>query len=406
VQARPAADLLQARLCRAVAELDRTSAARFALPGPPPVRLVDRGNVSASRGTVRLGAPKVTGAVPSDVVQRLVRQHIGGLLLCYRQALERKPALDGSVEALFEIQPDGRAGGIAIGGTLPDTSVKACVAGVFSSVSFPASGGGTRVTYPLVMSPPAPGPVAGAVEAPVEGIGLGAIDSPRSEEASLPLPPPDGPWPIVVLDETDVRFDGSALGAVAPLTRPSGPTRVDALFARLRAWRAEWTQRHPGLRFPGVAGLRIEGAPPALALKSVFQTIAFAGFPLLFVQEGDAPDAILELAAQLPGEPTRNAAAGPATGVFMQARLERSRAVLDLKRGHVTLASVDVPIAELDRRVCAFWGERPRGAGDGEGRAHALRVHFADDVPYARVARFVRTAGACPPAFWTTLSIR
>ena len=47
----------------------------------------------------------------------------------------------------------------------------------------------------------------------------------------------------------------------------------------LKNKRELWKQMHPSKDFPGVVILQIDQNVPALVVKSVFQTAAFAGFP-------------------------------------------------------------------------------------------------------------------------------
>jgi hypothetical protein len=67
--------------------------------------------------------------------------------------------------------------------------------------------------------------------------------------------------------------------------------RIDELFNILKAKRELWraTQGGSGRPFPGVCILQIDQMVPALVVKSVFQTAAFAGYPNVSFMVGQLP---------------------------------------------------------------------------------------------------------------------
>jgi TonB family protein len=83
----------------------------------------------------------------------------------------------------------------------------------------------------------------------------------------------------VVVTKTQVVMDGERLASVQDIVAGDRLQRIDELFARLKAKREAWKAAHPGEAFPGVVQLWIDRATPALVVKSVFQTAAFAGYP-------------------------------------------------------------------------------------------------------------------------------
>jgi len=95
------------------------------------------------------------GRLPSEVIQRIVRQNQGRFINCYTNGLRSNPSLTGRVAVKFIID---RQGGVSLandaGSDLPDAGVRECVVRTFYSLSFPAPESGTvQVTYPLVFSP-------------------------------------------------------------------------------------------------------------------------------------------------------------------------------------------------------------------------------------------------------------
>jgi hypothetical protein len=102
--------------------------------------------------------PSITaGSLPSDVIQRIVRQSFGRFRGCYEEGLRGNPTLEGRVTARFVIARDGSVATVQSGGSdLPDSRVVACVLRTYSSLSFPPPKEGiVTVTYPLTFSPSA-----------------------------------------------------------------------------------------------------------------------------------------------------------------------------------------------------------------------------------------------------------
>lgn len=104
--------------------------------------------------TIRPMATTVSGRLPPQVIQRVVRQNFGRFRMCYSQALGRNPNLEGRVPVRFVIGRDGAVSNVSAGGDLPDAQVRACVQSAFYGLSFPQPEGGiVTVTYPLMFSP-------------------------------------------------------------------------------------------------------------------------------------------------------------------------------------------------------------------------------------------------------------
>lgn len=147
--------------------LDRASVDRV-LPmrvEPPPdevrraflVRLVLRGPSGAIAGEalgfaarrsrvprVRIGTPRVRGALPAEVVRRVIQRHVNEVRFCYERALTASPALAGSVELAFEVEPSGSAASARVTSTtLSDASVESCITGAVGRWTFPAPRGGS-----------------------------------------------------------------------------------------------------------------------------------------------------------------------------------------------------------------------------------------------------------------------
>ena len=113
------------------------------------------GQHRASPPQVRMGAIQVSGRLPAEVIQRIVRQSFGRFRLCYENGLRTNPNLQGRVSVRFVIRRDGVVENVANGGSdMPDSGVIGCVVRTFHGLSFPEpEDGSVTVTYPIVFSP-------------------------------------------------------------------------------------------------------------------------------------------------------------------------------------------------------------------------------------------------------------
>ena len=106
---------------------------------------------------VRMGATTVNGSgIPTEVIQRIVRQNYGRFRLCYENGLRNNPNLQGRVSTRFVIDAQGSVRNVANGGSdLPDSGVVECVVKAYQSLSFPQPDSGQAVTvvYPIMFSP-------------------------------------------------------------------------------------------------------------------------------------------------------------------------------------------------------------------------------------------------------------
>ncbi|AUX40486.1 hypothetical protein SOCE26_018870 [Sorangium cellulosum] len=134
--------------------------------------------------SVRAGAVQVSGRVPPEVIQRIVRQSFGRFRLCYERGLQRKAGLLGRVAVRFTIDPRGAVASASDGGSdLPDGDVVSCVVRAVHGLSFPApEAGSVTVLFPILFAPPAPG---STFAPPAPGSTPAAPDA-----AAPPAPPP------------------------------------------------------------------------------------------------------------------------------------------------------------------------------------------------------------------------
>jgi hypothetical protein len=104
---------------------------------------------------VRMGATTVSGRLPPEVIQRIVRQNYGRFRMCYEQGLARNPNLEGRAQVRFVIGRDGSVSNVQNGGSdLPDSGVISCVINAYYGLSFPQPEGGiVTVVYPIMFQP-------------------------------------------------------------------------------------------------------------------------------------------------------------------------------------------------------------------------------------------------------------
>ena len=105
---------------------------------------------------VRAGTSTVSGRLPPEVIQRIVRQNFGRFRLCYENGLRNNPNLQGRVSVRFVIRGDGEVQSARNGGSdMPDSGVVQCITRAFSGLSFPQTPDNSPVTvdYPLMFLP-------------------------------------------------------------------------------------------------------------------------------------------------------------------------------------------------------------------------------------------------------------
>ncbi|MBX3221097.1 MAG: AgmX/PglI C-terminal domain-containing protein [Labilithrix sp.] len=141
--------------------------------------------------TLRAGVLEVTGRLPPEVIQRIVRQNFGRFRLCYENGLASNPSLAGRVSTRFVVDRSGAVASAQDGGSdLPSRDVVACVVRAFQNLSFPQPEGGiVTVVFPVVFAPgDGAAPAASAVASATGPIGVvGHAARPCGSAAELPL---------------------------------------------------------------------------------------------------------------------------------------------------------------------------------------------------------------------------
>jgi hypothetical protein len=96
---------------------------------------------------------KLSGRLPPEVIQRIVRMSAGRAQACYESALRGNPNLQGRVSVRFMIARNGTVSHATASGDLPDAGVKACVANAFTALTFPKPDGTVTVSYGYMFTP-------------------------------------------------------------------------------------------------------------------------------------------------------------------------------------------------------------------------------------------------------------
>jgi len=167
------------------------------------------GQIGGGRGLSGLGGSSpitmrhvdtvVTGGLPKEVVQRIVRQNYGRFRLCYENAVRTNlKAKDGKVVTKFIIARDGSVATVSDGGgtEVDDQGALQCMRKGFASLSFPNP----------------------ETNAPVTVVYTFAVTNPG--DASVPPPAPSPPPPPVfssmatpyVLTRLHVRYSKESMG--------------------------------------------------------------------------------------------------------------------------------------------------------------------------------------------------
>jgi len=96
--------------------------------------------------------------------------------------------------------------------------------------------------------------------------------------------------PMIAVNGSQVIVDGTAAGSTRAIEEAGRLQRIDELFNILKSKRELWKATSGTNRaFPGVCILQVDQMVPALVVKSVFQTAAFAGYPNVSFMVGQIP---------------------------------------------------------------------------------------------------------------------
>ena len=212
---------------------------------------------------VRMGATTVSGRVPPEVIQRIVRQNFGRFRGCYENGLRSAPGPRGRVSVRFFIDRDGAVAAAAdAGATSRDRRIVACVVRAFASLASPQPEGGVvTVVYPISSARRAPDATA----------------PPRRSPSRAPPPaPPRSPTtapPAVGQPYTGTlrRRDGR------PRARATPSTRLDLAWSLARRRRRRRARARRARR--GARGHRRQARPPRARTARIIDLFPVARRP-------------------------------------------------------------------------------------------------------------------------------
>ncbi|MCH2108299.1 MAG: biopolymer transporter ExbD [Polyangiaceae bacterium] len=92
--------------------------------------------------------------------------------------------------------------------------------------------------------------------------------------------------PIVAVTATQILVDGIPAGSTRAIIDSNTKQKIEELSEILKNKRELWKQLKPNEPFPGNVILQVDRKVPALVVKSVFQTAAFAGYPAVSFMVG------------------------------------------------------------------------------------------------------------------------
>ena len=105
------------------------------------------------RGMISLSTPVVMGALPKEVIQKVINQNKAQIRYCYEVELQRNQNLSGKVAMKWIISATGSvAKAVVAESTLGSASVERCIRAKIKTWKFPAPAGGgiVEVNYPFV----------------------------------------------------------------------------------------------------------------------------------------------------------------------------------------------------------------------------------------------------------------
>ncbi|HEX4450148.1 MAG TPA: AgmX/PglI C-terminal domain-containing protein [Kofleriaceae bacterium] len=97
--------------------------------------------------------PTATGTLDPDkaMIRRIIHLHIQSIQYCYEQRLLEQPALQGTIQAKFTVDADGKVGTSTASGL--DAQVASCVAAVIKGLPFERPSKPMEISYPFSFSP-------------------------------------------------------------------------------------------------------------------------------------------------------------------------------------------------------------------------------------------------------------
>ncbi|MBX3189206.1 MAG: AgmX/PglI C-terminal domain-containing protein [Labilithrix sp.] len=195
--------------------------------------------------------------------------------------------------------------------------------------------------------------------------------------------------PTVSLVDGKIEHDGVVVADVSAVVQRRLLTRVEGLFDSLKAAREAWKIANPGRQFHGAVLLAFDAKAPALQVKSILQTAAFAGYPhARFAVRGAGAVTRLNVDAIVPGPPGSSAFPEPGARLLVVVRPERYVLVWRKDGATVSTSEVVAP-AELAARVQKEWALHAVHREASDQAFDQAVLYVGDDVDHARIVAAV-----------------
>lgn len=352
----------------------------------------------------RAATDAVTPTAPNDAatLQNVVRGNFRNFVHCYEEGLRKNPDLRGGVKIKITVDIDGKVTHLADGGSdMPDTNVTSCVIATFSHLVFPKREHPLTIVYPVRFSP---------AEGPPPDM-LVQQDNPD-------IAPPKYSAPHVALVNSQIVVDGRIVATTEAIGTAGKVQIINGLFQSLDAQRRQWLSVNPGATFPGIAGLRIDLQTSGADFKNIFQTIAQAGYPDVFLQDRENPASIVEIGASVVGE----SAFEPPKEIIPELHAVVDDTHIDLfwQRGLEVITQECHPPEQLDSAtICESWKKNGYKRHLNDDQQDLLVIHTRGNQGLRKIIKVIETIESCTrevrdanyhtqslPVFWIVLSIR
>jgi len=225
----------------------------------------------------------------------------------------------------------------------------------------------------------------------------------------------DDTFPVVEIEDTRVTIDGAPAGSLKMILDTNRMARVDELYTLLKQRRDGWKASHPGEPFPGLVGLRAGDDTKMVALKSVFQTSAFAGYPFVTLQSTASADRYADLSAIIPGPPDPSSEPGPPPEKILHVDASTPLKIVWKLRGEPVAEWIDPdpgapPAPAHAERICKGWAEHGSHVNDSDGRRDEAVFHSDNASTLGAVWPILEAIASCKrrggaPAFFISFSV-
>ena len=225
-------------------------------------------------------------------------------------------------------------------------------------------------------------------------------------------------FPIVEVVGEQILVDGEPAGDTRAATERLA--KLDELFTRMKGLREAYKSANPDKPFPGVAGLRVGADTKLVAVKSAFQTMAYAGYPWISIQTIGTLAPIYSVTAQIPGPPRPMGEVDPRPPPkLLRIHADDAKITLTWQQGSVVIAEEKAQSANLAAKVCSTWKEHGTHQDASDPVPDQVVLSASNRESFGEVTPILDAVNACTrdyrdasgavskrPAFHVVFSIR